>query len=865
MNHSNDPDMVWLAENFKSEAEEILVSVGEARLRALGTSKSDFQATWLELVSLRQGRDFNYDTPECGVVYSWIYHQKRLQQAVRALHAPLRAALNDDPAVDIVDLGSGTGAVLWAVAALLLAFDARGVCPATPIRVLECDSSPFMLGTSTSLWEALRGRFPRLRALLTRIPSKPASWDRIRLDNPRSPWITASYLLHASETTSLESDMELVESLGRIADRVAASRIVTWHSQEKTPTMRVALESLMSRGWARDHLSPAAVGFTDAKERSPLIHKAFRSHAHTFESALDQRAPYPAYWYDEHELRCEAAARSLRASEGLFGPLRSNSWTFDPEQQTIVEDKKKHAVIRGAAGSGKTVVLAERLRQALAAATPSQPRNMLVTCFNKKVLDYILNLVEGDLATRAAGRLESDGKNTGKWTFMDSNATIRARNFDRLPPGFEAIKRQLGRVEPDPLQGVFNRVSVEIERQTGQRLEPNWLLDELRLVIVGRCQGSLDAYLRPNQRRGRPESTVDLKTMFQAFEHVLGSLENPKPPKTWEQRRAKLLHFLLHRDDQTPTIRRPCTDIFVDEGQDLTRSDWRILQSLAGPETAWTICLDRTQAIHTGRAFDSPSGVIEKLGGWAVALPGAYRVPRPVVRFSNKLIDLGYIKSGDGLVNPVHQDNRPIPVEPKMHALPGPRPIIVFGQSCEALRSSALGVLEAHAAARRSCDWDGLGDHRKGKVLIGDLHGPATQTQNEAWRLRSDLVRSGWDDVSVGSVLMVKGVEYDTVIWLADIPLDETDRWGERLFTLFTRTRGLLVIAFSKLIDVRARKFLIELLNSPPEFGEQVEARTLARWLPDEATARAILETTPTPAAQPPSRLPASRTASHSL
>jgi hypothetical protein len=826
MNHSNDPDMAWLAENFKSEAEKILVDKGRDRLRTLGTSRADFQATWLELDNLRRGRDFSYDTPECGVVYSWVYHQKRLQQALRVLHTPLRAALQDDQPVDIVDLGSGTGAVLWAVAALLLAFDKRGLRPAQPVRILECDSSPFMLGTSKSLWDALNNLFPRLRALLERLPSKPASWDRISLESPRSPWITASYLLHASETTSLESDMELVESLGRIADRVAASRLITWHSAEKTPTMRDALEILVSRGWKRDDLEPANLRFTGEDERSSKIRLAVEAHTQDLSSALSQDAPHPAYWYskldDKRPLRCEAVIRPARVGESLFSAPTGTGWRFDAEQQQIVDDKRKHAVVRGAAGSGKTVVLAERVRQAVIAATPSQPRHMLVTCFNTKVIDHIYDLLKDQLSARSTGRLMKVAK-SGKWTFTDSNAKVTALNFDKLPLEFLEVKQHIGTIVKGQERLLLSQVSDLLELRTGKRLDHDWLLDELRLIIYGRCQGSLDAYLRPRQRRGRPDISIDLDIIFRAIEQVLGSLENPTPPKTWSQRRAKLLYYLLHRDDQTPTIRPPYTDMFVDEGQDLTRSDWKILQLLAGPETAWTICFDRTQAIHTGKTFDSPSGVVEKLSGWGVALPGAYRVPRPVVRFANKLVDLGYIKAGDGLIKSIHQDDRPIPVEPKMHAMPGPRPIIVFGDSDPSLFQNIVDVLEAHAQARRSCQQRSDNDHN-GNVLIGDFMGSPLQIKSQERTLEDILVkRKRWCEVLVGSVLGVKGVEYDTVIWLADAALQDTERWGEHLFVLFTRTRGLLLIAYTKRIDDRARKFLSQISANYTD---------LARWLP---------------------------------
>jgi hypothetical protein len=834
-------DLEWISKNFVKPTELILVTEGEKRLGLLRANRTPMNSSYQDVDHLKSGIDANYDLPESGVVYSWYYHQNRLHQAVSAMYRLIHDELREKRPVDIIDVGSGTGAVLWGVSALLLAFNRRGLRPSSPVRILECDASAFMVQHANALWDALKVQFGGLTTLVSRLQPEVSSWDTIFLPRARSPWITASYLLHASDANDpsmANEDGELVQSLAHIANRNNVTRIVMWQSgNAKSVMARRALAKFVADGWTESAVSCIEDGFTKAKTTSDVVERYAKIH-------LGERGqPGVWRWENEYPPLCASIARPARVDGGLFDGEKRPPFCFDREQQQIIKTPPpKHARIRGAAGSGKTVVLVERLRQAITSASNTYPRRILITCFNKKVLEYIFDLLRTYPPDSVRGEFRKHPNKKGVWEFLHDAVKVEALPFDGLPWRFDAVQGPL----PNGPQGPsLTPVANELQSTVGRRLDPEWIEDELRLIICGRCEGQLKRYLASNARRGRgsePWLTDSVRTqLFRALETNLGSLSSSAKPQTLSQARTTLLAYLEARSLED---RATFTDVFVDEGQDLLRTDWRVLQLLASPEAAWTICFDPTQAIHTGKVLDSPGGVISKLNEKIFELRGAYRVPRPVARFVNLLFDLGYINDTDESGTETLAEDRPIRLEPRLHAIPGPRPVIIGAADQGTLLNYLTTTLETYADARP--------DFRDGKTLIAD-----TLDKSTCREVTERLNALHWKNVEVESVLRVKGVEYKTVIWYADLALHNSHRWSYLLYVLLTRTRGLLVIAFSGGINDKARRFLLDVFN-------QQRYRRLARWLPDEGKIEAILSLVPTPEARPPSRSPASRTASHS-
>src|SRR4051794_25697380 len=87
---------------------------------------STFQldASLEDLLKLSRRADACYDRPSTGWAYAAWYHGRRTQDSLRLL-AP--AIVGRTGSVTIVDLGAGTGATLWALAALRVAASKTGV------------------------------------------------------------------------------------------------------------------------------------------------------------------------------------------------------------------------------------------------------------------------------------------------------------------------------------------------------------------------------------------------------------------------------------------------------------------------------------------------------------------------------------------------------------------------------------------------------------------------------------------------------------------------------------------------------------------------------------------------------------------
>jgi hypothetical protein len=481
-------------------------------------------------------------------------------------------------------------------------------------------------------------------------------------------------------------------------------------------------------------------------------------------------------------------------------------------------------------------VLVRRLSQIIESSESTRDRRVLVTCFNKEVIDYIrrelLRLGHPDtlFIPRSTGQA-SGIQPIGWWTMSLGCVKIQAYNFDKLPWRLGAINDEMSLTQREVERRcmlIAQRMAIKLKNITGQ-----WVRDEMRLILYGRSEGIPERYIDSADRSGRGRvvrlDKTDRESLYAEIEREFKATSQSVGPATFEEARLRLLRWLeADKGTRSPAF----TDMVVDEAQDITKTDWRILNLLADPKAAWTICWDRTQAIRTGSVFDTPQQVIQSLKPVkSTKLLRAYRVPRPVARFANIVLKSLSFQSGTKSEERSNDDAAIHEMEPQLHALPGPRPIIVYGEDRQSLVKRIVSILDEYAQARP--------DYRLGPTLIGN-----TLDTDECMSLRTSLTetlrtREGWQSVRVSDVLQVKGVEFETVIWWADVPLKDEERWAEHLFTFLTRTRGLLVVAFTSSVHARARSFLGYIATKHPE---------LARWTLDAKAALSSL----TPAVQPP-------------
>ena len=794
-------NFAWMARRV-SRLDALIAAGMEDAWKTPGVAIDDHAAAVADLEHVKHGKDCHYDSPSIGLLYAAVYHGKRFHQAVSALYKPLVQAVSEGRPIDIMDVGAGTGATAWAVALILLTLDARDTRSPEPARIVECDASPFMLRQAELLWQRLCQAFARIPQLVDRLPPVHESWDRVEMPNPRAPWIVASHLLHATDAATQatqEADSVIASTLDRIAKRHDASRIIAWQStQVKQVAMDGALNELRKHGWCDTRDAPTGTALTAESARMETVRTFMTRHVPA------SARLHVGHWLSEYPPKVLSVRRGAPPGQ-LFDYKPLPRFVFDDQQEAVFSGKPKHALIQGAAGSGKTLLLAARLLQCVASAAQGRSRDVLVTAFNKNVIADIRRYVEAGVADLAP-LITSDEH--GGWAHEAQWAHVRARVFDNLPWGFGPASGRVQHVRGVP-EGAFDAVARDLSRAWGCEVSPSFVEDEFELIVYGRCElcPASDAHGVARRGRGHVRALTDQHwcDLTSSLARVLGPpVYTAACPPTFCHARRRFLDALRAPSHRFATR---FTHMFVDEAQDFTRTDWRILEAMATEDAAWTICWDRTQAVRTGRTFDSPTAVVPKLRSVdRTLLQRGYRVPRTVARLANLLTEQ---ISGDQ--RDLDASERVLRVEPQLHAVPGARPLVVFGKDTAALSTA---VAEAVTTIAHVCP-----DIRLAECMLAECTRAAGCDQVAA--IRAAVERAGLTNVRATTILRDKGPEYDPVIWLADLPMPSVERWGESLFAILTRTRGFLLIAHTAAIDSRAREFLRSVWQSN---------QTLVRW-----------------------------------
>ena len=89
----------------------------------------EWQASLNELLKLSKKQDAFYDRPTIGPAYALWYHARRANPLVSQLERLMRTTVDrGHQTLDVVDLGSGTGATAWAAALVAAAVADLRVC-----------------------------------------------------------------------------------------------------------------------------------------------------------------------------------------------------------------------------------------------------------------------------------------------------------------------------------------------------------------------------------------------------------------------------------------------------------------------------------------------------------------------------------------------------------------------------------------------------------------------------------------------------------------------------------------------------------------------------------------------------------------
>lgn len=206
--------------------------------------------------------------------------------------------------------------------------------------------------------------------------------------------------------------------------------------------------------------------------------------------------------------------------------------------------------------------------------------------------------------------------------------------------------------------------------------------------------------------------------------------------------------------------------ILVDEFQDCTEADFKIFYSLIKDPNKFTIGGDLAQAVHIGLAASIPRD--ENMAKRKpFPLEGSYRLP---VRISECISNLSLainkrFSNKEGTSNIIPYKGSP----------PGARPIVVYGENSDQLVEKLVAIFNEYK----------IFDLKNNCILERDYPLKNALTAKEI-------------EIDSDSILSLKGLEKEAVIWSTYISLEFEKEAFEFAYTIMTRTSGILIIAITE-------------------------------------------------------------------
>jgi hypothetical protein len=447
----------------------------------------------------------------------------------------------------------------------------------------------------------------------------------------------------------------------------------------------------------------------------------------TIPSALPAIAPLPP---DGAQLRPDELQEAL-LDDLRRAPVEEWMTFLHPGQARLVRRSfSGPARIRGAAGTGKTVVALHRAAH-LARVTGGP---VLVTSLGRtlpRVLATLMRRLAPDVADRvefasvhgfAADLLAARG------TRLDVDAEAASRIFDE-------VWRTHGLAGP---LGALDAAA-------------RYWYEEVSAVIKGRGLTRFEQYERlPRHGRRRPlnaEQRAAAWTLYVAYELALREHDVADADDVVLEADASLRATPLHRYGA----------VVVDEAQDLSTVMLRMLHSLVGDAPdGLTLVGDGQQSIYPGGATLAEAGI--SIAGRSVVLATNYRTTAEISGFAELLV------RGDSHVD---LEGAPATAEPATTPRRGPRPVhTVFPSRAVHDRSLVERVRRIVADAEESGSGAGLGDI--GVLALYDWHArEAAEALEEAGIPTLDLAAydgTPVDAVKVGTIKRAKGLEFSEVL-----------------------------------------------------------------------------------------------------
>jgi DNA helicase-2/ATP-dependent DNA helicase PcrA len=732
-----------------------------------------------DLLRLNRGEDAFYDSPGSGILYASWYQPRRITSAMEAIWPSLDRR-SEETEIQIVDIGAGLGATAMAVAGWF-ASSLRCVQALPRIRILAIDSSPFCVSLGRLLVDEAIG-IAQIGSQVE-VEWQLASWVGFRRRFDAAAWITGLFTIDHSDA---KDAMGLAQALHEIADATNAGQITLTSSTGKARVLNEVVTSIESRGWTpravspREQVRPTVPFEGISRLKSELADRLPQHKPHL--------APLPT-WTESH-FECREVSRPTQAVLKGHARLIPN---LDPDQRRASSPTGLPRVVSGAAGSGKTLVAAELVVRTLEEwdRVGLRDRRILVTSFNKRLIDEFARLVFEKSKRLLSWTSPIDvfrDKSRGDWELRsESGNVVNLLNWDKVVQRFWETSPPSGG-DDKRYKDVADSSGISVPGVDSAGL-PSFLEAEHLRIFWGRCGGD-EARYRTVDRKGRkvPLQQATREALLSMFQKLSG---------TFVHSRCLALFGRLKLPEG-----RPFDLVVIDEAQDFTQYDLVLVRRLLDDKTGLGnlfLTFDPLQSLKLGATFR-----LDPIGGtrWprAVRLKGSYRMPRRLCECLQPLAQAlakRQTKHREAEVVDLETDS----LVARREAVIGCRPIVVSGDRRQVSEQIAeIAKSYSELLVRQTCEG------KREDLLVLDRD-PKLKKEIERNWLDKSLTHRRF--VQTLNVREAKGLELAGVVWSTG----RSSAWAheavdETIYTILTRSCGLLIIALSVSTSAEAADFL---------------------------------------------------------
>jgi superfamily I DNA/RNA helicase len=462
----------------------------------------------------------------------------------------------------------------------------------------------------------------------------------------------------------------------------------------------------------------------------------------------------------------------------LRTPLRRLLTRLTSEQRRLATRTSDGLlIVKGAAGTGKTVIGVRRLEHWLRQLDLFEERKLLYTCYNISLAGAVRQMINDTLPPHDAERIEvvNVNKLLARWIKERERKETRHeyRALMDLVPILAEARAHIG--QPNSL-----RSWTDLD-----------VLTEITEIIYGRAIPNLKVYLEI-ERTGRGRALAasarrDLWEVYRAFRHLCMK-RNVEP---WDNQAAHAIERLTAKPPSAPLY----AGVVIDEVQDLSPAVLRaVLAAQCGDESRLVVLGDAAQNVYRNTFRWKDTG-LRVTGGNSVILRRAHRSTGAIIAAAAPLVSSETDLDPSDLVLPegANDADAPLPVVRRFNT----RRAEIEGMATaiaaiveDGVQPSSVGVLTDDDELRRAI-----------RSLLHDLGCPVEDYLKPGQAKGIDISAPSVKLLSLGSA---KGLEFSALFILGvtelAFPSDPSDpdaasRARRNLYTAMMRSAWSVVLS----------------------------------------------------------------------